>query len=689
MAIRFKSTGTCLLWPSDPYNSRYSCIQSGYIDDPIQDWGFQPPTLDGAYTIGGAAPTGKYIDVMFPELDLWNEGKYANYKFKVRVTYDNGNGWLTLQSQDLNGDTFTPNNIRSTRINYDFLALSSLPHGTYTANIIFEAYGIDESGAEHYVETQSTTFKLTVASGTGSNAVITDKKVYNLKYNKSSGVLSGDTVVSFYYTGVLYTVLATGNLKINDDLIGEFINDASGTKLLFTSVKPTISVGNYSDAIEFSLNNGSSNIVTINLEVVDDANDFDLSPKSFDFMVQKSPSEVKKGTVNITNPNNLQLSITAKPSYIDSAVINGNTLTFTTVKSSDLALGDYSGEIVVQSGSVTRKIAVKLKVLQALDSDFIGKSYYFALDPNKIVMQKTKPNAVYVKMKLDMYFKGFGEEYHEIQSYDYQYFNGKTEIYPGEEIQDFFIKCKDLDALKSPNFNYNLAFVNITITEHDDNDVQLSEFQINKLLFAPGKTPKCFPFYTDHQFRSCVKESVIRMSTDRITGKDALAAFGQKYQQAAQALSTAAEVVSMNFIRKDFIEQNTVLEAGDIKIIPVPDIDNPVHIFWENKNLVFDWFTAAKKNQKSVEYEHLFNADDDASEKHGTKKKKTFTLNTGWILREEIDLIDDLISSRICFILIDGKVIKAYPVSKKNELWDSEEYLFQMDLEFKILANEG
>lgn len=31
---------------------------------------------------------------------------------------------------------------------------------------------------------------------------------------------------------------------------------------------------------------------------------------------------------------------------------------------------------------------------------------------------------------------------------------------------------------------------------------------------------------------------------------------------------------------------------------------------------------------------------------------------------------------------------KAYPVGKKNELNNSEENLFQMDLEFKILRDE-
>lgn len=60
-------------------------------------------------------------------------------------------------------------------------------------------------------------------------------------------------------------------------------------------------------------------------------------------------------------------------------------------------------------------------------------------------------------------------------------------------------------------------------------------------------------------------------------------------------------------------------------------------------------------------------------------------LNTGWLLREEIDVVDDIIASRVCFIQIGNKTIKAYPISKKNELWDSEEHLFQTDLEFNIL----
>lgn len=63
-------------------------------------------------------------------------------------------------------------------------------------------------------------------------------------------------------------------------------------------------------------------------------------------------------------------------------------------------------------------------------------------------------------------------------------------------------------------------------------------------------------------------------------------------------------------------------------------------------------------------------------------------MNTEWILREEIELINALLKSRICFIVIDSEIIKARPMGKKNEMHDTAENLYSMDLEFNIKQNE-
>ena len=44
--------------------------------------------------------------------------------------------------------------------------------------------------------------------------------------------------------------------------------------------------------------------------------------------------------------------------------------------------------------------------------------------------------------------------------------------------------------------------------------------------------------------------------------------------------------------------------------------------------------------------------------------------------------------SRLCIIHYSVKTVKAFPIGKKNELKDSENNKFSMDLEFKILIEK-
>lgn len=695
MAIRFKNERECYTVSEGGSEWRHSCHS---IDTPIQEWNFFPANLDAKYHIGGTAPQGKFIDVQFPELDLWKERTYDVVKFKVNVAYTNTQTkWLHLSSAKLSDGVFTENNIRSARVNLGFLSLESLSAGSYTANINFEAYGIDSSGEEQYIENRTFAFMLSVLPNNGGGETnpdenkLTDKNLYSLHFNKSTKVLSGDTVIlmnasfGIQFRNVPFNLKITrdeqneGNrAKININIFNE--NDAEYDSTTSLIQKPT---GSYTSSLEIS-GNGRNAVVQVSVQVTEDANDFDISPKKLDFVVMKNPSEVKTESISIANPNNLSIRISAKPSFIERAEILDGKLVLQTVASSTLALGDYSGEIVLQSGAITRRVAISLRVLQNIQSDFRGSAYFFALDKNKITMQRTKPNAVFVRMKMEMFFRGFGEEYQETQSYDYPYFKGKTEIYPGEEIQDFFIKCTDWDMLRSPNLNYHLALVNISLMEYDENDNPLSEFRIPRILFAPGRKPKCFPFFTDYAIRSTVSESIIRLNMETHSENPHFAQLNEQYATPYPPMPRNTEVKAINFDRKNFSNKG-VLHAGDIRLIPLPNIDKVVHIFWENQNLVFDWFSATRVVKKSVDYIHLFNEEDEKSEKYGTKKTETLTLNTGWVLREEIDLIDSLIASRICFLQIEDKQIKAFPIAKKNELWNSEEHLFQMDLEFRLI----
>lgn len=431
MSTRFKSEEQCYT-QGNGSNGMTIC---GMVDVPIQEWQFLPAVQGATYTTGEAAPTGKYIDVLFPELHLWSESHYDNYVYKVSVSYDNSDTeWLSLSSTNLTSGVFSPNNLSSTRVNLIFTNLGNLLPGVYTGNIIFEAFGIDENGVEQYVETQSVPVTLTVIAGE-NEGVVTDKEIYNITFNKSTNILSGDTDIIIFTNDPEQAswVNQPYNLTVN---VEDFSNKRVLHLSFFSATAQGLEVGTYSQPFLIEVAGVGKN-VTVNLQVVDNANDFGVSPVSFDFMVQQNPGEIQTGTITIDNPNNIELSIAASPSFVENVTLMDGFVTFTTKDSSTLGLGDYSGAIVIQSESVSKTINIDLKVVQVLDSDFTGSPYYFALDKNKIAMQKTLSAAIYVKMTLQMYYKGFDDEYTETQTYDFPYFKNKAEIYPGGEVQNF------------------------------------------------------------------------------------------------------------------------------------------------------------------------------------------------------------------------------------------------------------
>ena len=354
-------------------------------------------------------------------------------------------------------------------------------------------------------------------------------------------------------------------------------------------------------------------------------------------------------------------------------------------------MGNYSGDVILKSGSVTKAININLSVLQAIIHDFTNANYFFALDKNKVILNKTNTSSTYVKMVLDMFFQGFGKTYQENQTYTFPFFQGSVEIYPGEEIQDFFIKAIDFVRVSNPQNQYNLANVNLKFYEMTDADVIVSIFTLDNLKFAPGKKPKCFPFFTDHSVRSTYPLSLINISVDKLSDKTEIVDLYTQYQLSKPVFSNSLGIDNFQFERNKFLQnlENSIISNSKLQFIPLPSVDEVVHIEWENQNLVFDWFTAVKKTKETTEIEHITGESKlYKEEKFDSSYSKPFTVNTGWIMEEEIDLISDLLMSRICIIHYSGKTVKAFPIGKKNELKDSENNKFSMDLEFKILIEK-
>lgn len=654
---------------------------SAVVQVPIRDWKISPSQLNKVWQMGTANPAQLFQDIVFPELEFVYS--YANYRFKLKKTISSGSvDFIDLTSPKLVGDTFNQNNLSAERVYCNFKNLDNLSVGTHVIPITVEAYGLDGNNQEHYVESYYTEISVTVQAGTG---ISTDKNVYNLIYNKADNSLSGDAKIIVFTSEPVTTTASDPFIDLQQDSV----NSQRHLTFKNNSVIQSKAVGTYVGTVTITIGSYVKT-VTVNLEVINDATLFYVNPNSFSSSLQKNLSESKTFTSNISNPNNLTIVVESKPSFIETASLNNGILSFTTVNSSTLTVGTYAGEILLRSGTVVRPVAVTINVVQAIIHDFKGATYFFALDPNKVILNKTASSSTYVKMSLTMYYKGFGEEYQESQEYTFPFFRGTAEIYPGKEVQDFFIKAKDITTSLDPVYEYDLAFVKMKFEELNDLDEIISVFNIDNVYFAPGKKPKCFPFFTDYAVRGTYSESIIKLSNDRLSEKPESILLYQKYNLPKPAHSPAFTVDQFTFLRSEFnsVYKKAILEAGSMKFIPLPDPERIVHIEWENQNLVFDWFSAAGYIHETTEIENVLGESRYyREEKFDSWHSKPLTINTGWILKQEIDLITDLLKSRLCFIYAEGIRYKAYPVGKKNEMKNTENTTFSMDLEFKVLED--
>ena len=111
-----------------------------------------------------------------------------------------------------------------------------------------------------------------------------------------------------------------------------------------------------------------------------------------------------------------------------------------------------------------------------------------------------------------------------------------------------------------------------------------------------------------------------------------------------------------------------------------------INLAFYNSNLVPDWLTITGDFKISDDYTHTIsrNVISGNEEKFDSEKTKTLTINTGFILKSELEILDEIAESKLIFIEINGKYYKGILTTNKISKEDSTEELIARDLEFLI-----
>lgn len=681
--------------------------QCSYTQEPINDWIIAPQNPLFNWSKGNAYPRDLVRQIQVPELQYVYPG-YDSFKFKIYTTDSAPSQWLSIQNDKLVGDELLLQPGESTNFLYKFINLELLPAGEYVNQINIIAFGIKNGVATELTAENiysSGVIKLTV-SGTGSGGGGTnppiDSKVRPHKSQYQLSVIISnagpwDVVATFGDTEI--KVLGNDN---NENIYIEDVNTASGRYPLIVNPRNVGANGNIGELVYRYSNYPSGfhklffNILNDNAQVLytfpvlltlTDETSFEVSPEFITQSIDKSNTSATELKAVLSNPNNFNISVLSKPEFVQAVNITGNNISILVKPGNNLSLGNHAGDIVFTSGNVTRKISLTITVINFVLSDFIGELYYFALDKRKIIITRSNSLATKVYMKLEIFFSGYGQQYQDTQEFQLSYFKGSAEFDPGKEIQDFFIRNRELVGIND-FVSFGLAQVNINFTERNDSNEILNTYSLPKLYFAPGKKPKCFPLFTDHPVRRTFPDSKITLSTDILSNKNEISELLDLYNEEKPAGNYSAAVKTYFFFRNKFKPDliRNIISGDKIQYLPVPAPQKTAHIFWENQNLVMDWFSASVYNTENMEFENIIstNYKDGHNEKYDSIKTKSIQLQTGWFLKEERELIDDLMASRFCIIEVDSKIYKALPNGKKNPK-PSDDTTHSVILEFELL----
>jgi hypothetical protein len=587
----------------------------------------------------GAIPNVSTLSVSINESE---EVLYQQYYIQFENTSVN---WL--RGPDQNGsyvDGF---------VELDLQNLDSLPAGTYKATVYVEL-----SNADHFIRTLTSVVNLTL-TGSAQVNIQTEKPTYQVYFNRANNTLSGDTtvnivnnveskVLSFFQPNTVFEPRSvfTDNFVIGDNAALSIANNpslpASGTILY-----------------QCKLLGPSSEFVAgfeIELVLLND-NGIGVSPDSLSFEVIKNTTE-KNQTVSIINPLGIAFTIET-PNWLIPSANSGNTSSSIVVTTStdNLVPGTFNEFFTVKFVGGQIDVPVKLVLKQFItlqDSDF-------CLDLKPILFSKITPTAAYVKITISATYSVLGVETLVNQAYKIPYINDKATFDLGTKLHNYFPRIKQHLFDEDSTEVLKAIKCDLTIEELDVDYATVLSEDVDDLKFFPGKKPKMFPILTNFEHRKRNKSS--EMFFTHVSGD-----------------SVITEKIS------DDLDE-VVFGGETITLYRFPDAFSPIQMQWENQNLVPEWFSFTGDYNINAEFNHITSKNilNSLMGKFATTKIKKLTINTGFMMQSEIELLEEIVESRLMFLKIDNKIFECYSTTSKLALDSSSQSIIERDLEFIIV----
>lgn len=646
------------------------------------------------YQIGGTVPTaqslvlniGGFLSAQYPG--------YTNLKL-LCIINTGSEEWISISGSDVLVNNEINISATSATINIDLLNLSVISAGNYYGTLNIQLTGNDSNGNDFLLENIEHEIFLQIIP---EITIQPDKFIYEIAYLKSTNTFSGDTLIT------LLNNASAENCSIQLTQAAQYFAIANASFSTSANIIAGADLAQLATATANPLgilaalkNSAGTTIANFSLKVAILENDnITANISTAEFELVKSKSEVKTQKFNLSNPSGKSFSITA-PSFVTVSPSFGNTsaeITISTVNSSTLNIGDYSGDIVITFDSTkTIVIPITLSVINFFSSQ-LSSDFNFCLDKKLMKFYKIDSTGIFVRANLIITFKTPIETKTLERNYVVPYFEGKAEMDIGAKIQTYFLKyVKNIlaEANVSQYFNQKVWYYPVSVTgtvEELDADYNVKNSEtLTGIKFFAGKKPLGYPVLTNNLVRRRSADSKVIFSF--ISGVTNINNFGANFSSYAVvpdkvAVALKTEIADQLFTWPSVKQFN--IGVNPIKIITLPNNNQTVNVAFYNSNLVPDWLTITGDFKISDDYTHTIsrNVISGNEEKFDTDKTKNLTINSGFILRTELPILEELAESKLIFLEIAGKYYKGILTINKIGKEDSTEELISRDLEFLI-----
>ena len=683
-----------------------------------QRWKKWPNNILVEWKQGEAAPGTQEINTTIQAYyrdDFYRD--YANFRIRLKKQDEKGQGLITeFFEAKLGGLTeysLTGNPLANTTT-VDFINLGLLDAGKYSGVLVYEVYATHSvTNNEELIDTEELPVVLNVVS---ASAAITSPNSLTFSHTVNTSLPpSQKLMVSIpgpysVYTAKFFTVIGTNTQPANNTVFN--IVKATGPKEfdVYLNSKVNDKTDGFYEEVLMIIHEGGILRIPINL-TVRAAEGIKVAPKSFYFEATKGIEEAEPQAIQISSPEDYTYVV---PDWLFIGGIGSKELKSTVdpVDSAGLEAGEYVGEIKLQYPGGLATIPVTYKVNGNGYTKLQQGEINFSKDPLPINYATTLPKT-YVKAKYYIaYYKGMDERHVFEHVQDIPIFEGKGSFFPGEIIHGILEKLTDIAvvlptnldvAVEKPFGYYRSAEVDIQLEERElvGDEVRDTVF-LNNYLFQRGSSPAKF----NKSVGVSLAESPTRVTRASYAMFNYYRAQGiytieihKNGKRLRELFHTATQNGSYGMLL-NFLEH----KEGDLIYVNIKDGDNELyqkkfylfpegresyHIAWESENEQLELLECTGDFTIGTNYESLENVKYsnrvDLIEILEVRKTQLVSVNTGWLLRENVALVDNLCRAKKAWLLLgDGDPIELVPQKKKLNNYDSDRALYDYGVDFKI-----